>query len=180
LAKMVILDRDGVINHLQEEDITTVEGWDPISGSIEAINRLKKAGYLVTIASNHTGIAQGYYTEEDLQQMHEKMQRMLSTRGASVDGIFYCPHGPEANCICRKPKPGLLYQIAKEFDIELSNTAMVGDDISDIRAAKIANAKPVLVRTGKGEYTMQHFPEALDVPVYDDLAHFVRETLRQR
>jgi D-glycero-D-manno-heptose 1,7-bisphosphate phosphatase len=177
---MVILDRDGVINHLQGEDITTVEGWDPIAGSIEAINRLKKAGYLVTIASNHTGIAQGYYSEEDLQKMHEKMQRMLSTRGASVDGIFYCPHGPEANCICRKPKPGMLYQIAREFDIDLSHTAMVGDDISDIRAAKIANAKPVLVRTGKGEYTMQHFPEALDVPVYDDLAHFVRETLRQR
>jgi len=180
LAKMVILDRDGVINHLQEEDITTVEGWDPISGSIEAINRLKKAGYLVTIASNHTGIAQGYYSEADLLKMHEKMQHMLSIRGASVDGIFYCPHGPEANCICRKPKPGLLYQIAREFAIDLSNTAMVGDDISDIRAAKIANAKPVLVRTGKGEYTMQHFPEALDVPVYDDLAHFVRETLRQR
>jgi D-glycero-D-manno-heptose 1,7-bisphosphate phosphatase len=177
---MVILDRDGVINHLQEEDITTVEGWDPISGSIEAINRLKKAGYLVAIASNHTGIAQGYYTEEDLQKMHEKMQRMLSARGASVDGIFYCPHGPEANCICRKPKPGLLYQIAKAFDIDLSNTVMVGDSISDIRAAKMANAKPVLVRTGKGEYTMQHFPETLDIPVYDDLAHFVRETLRRR
>ena len=180
MAKMVILDRDGVISHLQEEDITTVEGWDPISGSIEAINRLKKAGYLVTIASNHTGIAQGYYSEADLHKMHEKMQRMLSVRGASIDGFFYCPHGPEANCICRKPKPGLLYQIAKEFDIDLSITAMVGDDISDIRAAKIANAKPVLVRTGKGEYTMQHFPEALDVPVYDDLSHFVRETLRQR
>ena len=177
---MVILERDGVINHRQEEDVTTVEGWDPISGSIEAINRLKKAGYLVTIASNHSGVARGHYSEDDLQKMHEKMQRMLSSRGASVDGIFYCPHGPESNCVCRKPKPGLLYQIAKEFDIDLSETSMVGESISDIRAAKIANAKPVLVRTGDGEYTMQHFPEALDVPVYDDLAHFVRETLRRR
>jgi D-glycero-D-manno-heptose 1,7-bisphosphate phosphatase len=180
LAKMVILERDGVINHRQEEDVTTVEGWDPISGSIEAINRLKKAGYLVTVASNHSGVARGHYSEDDLHKMHEKMQRMLSTRGASVDGIFYCPHGPESNCVCRKPKPGLLYQIAKEFDIDLSETWMVGESISDIRAAKIANAKPVLVRTGGGEYTMQHFPEALDVPVYDDLAHFVRETLRRR
>ncbi len=180
MAKMVILDRDGVINHRQDDDVTTVEGWDPISGSIEAINRLKKAGYLVTIASNNAGIAQGLYSEEDLQMMHEKMQAMLSTRGASVDGIFYCPHGPEANCICRKPKPGLLFQIAKQFDIDLSKTPLVGDDISDIRAAKMASAKPVLVRTGNGEYTMQHFPEALDVPVYDDLAHFVRETLRRR
>ena len=180
MAKMVILDRDGVINHLQEEDITTVDGWDPISGSIEAINRLKKAGYLVTIATNHSGVAKGYYTEEDLKLMHEKMQRMLATRGASVDGIFYCPHGPEANCICRKPKPGLLFQIAQRFDIDLTETPMVGDDIGDIRAANMASARPVLVRTGKGEYTMQNFPEALDVPVYDDLAHFVRDTLRRR
>jgi D-glycero-D-manno-heptose 1,7-bisphosphate phosphatase len=162
---MVILDRDGVINHLQEEDITTVESWDPISGSIEAINRLKKAGYLATIASNHTGITQGYYTEEDLQERHAKMQRMLSTRGARVDGIYYCPHGPEANCICRKPKPGLHYQLARKFDIDRSIKALVGDGISDIRAAIMANAKPVLVRTGTGEYTMRHFPEALDVPV---------------
>jgi len=177
---MVILDRDGVINHVADDDVTTVDGWDPIPGSIEAINRLKKAGYLVTIATNHSGIARGLYSENELQEMHEKMQQLLATRGASVDGIFYCPHGPEANCICRKPKPGLLFQIARQFDIDLSQTPMVGDNISDIQAAKMANAKPVLVRTGKGEYVMQHFPEALDVPVYDDLAHFVRETLRRK
>ena len=180
MTKMVILDRDGVISHVQEEDTTTVDGWDPISGSIEAISRLKKAGYLVTIASNHTGVSHGYYTDEALQLMHEKMQRMLSIRGASVDGIFYCPHGPEANCICRKPKPGLLYQIAQQFDIDLTQTLVVGDCISDVGAARMANALPILVRTGKGEYTMQHFPETLDVPVYNDLAHFVRETLRRR
>ena len=180
MTKMVILDRDGVISHVQGEDETTVDGWDPIAGSLEAISRLKKAGYLVTIASNHSGIAQGHYSEADLQKMHEKMQGILAMRGTSVDGIFYCAHGPEANCICRKPKPGLLFQIAKQFGIDLSQTPMVGDDIGDVQAAKMANAKPVLVRTGKGEYTMQNFPEALDVPVYDDLAHFVRETLRRK
>lgn len=180
MAKMVILDRDGVINHIGEDDISTVDSWDPIAGSIEAISRLKKAGYLVTIASNHSGIARGLYTETELQQMNEKMQRLLTTRGASIDGIFYCPHGPQANCICRKPKPGLLFQIAKQYEIELSETPLVGDNISDIQAAKMANAKPILVRTGKGEYVMQNFPEALDVPVYDDLAHFVRETLRRK
>jgi D-glycero-D-manno-heptose 1,7-bisphosphate phosphatase len=177
---MVILDRDGVINHLMDDDVTTVDGWDPIPGSIEAINRLKKAGYLVTIASNHSGIARGLYSETELQEMHEKMQKLLATRGASVDGIFYCPHGPEANCICRKPKPGMLFKIASQFNIDLSQTPVVGDNISDIQAARMANARPVLVRTGKGEYVMQHFPEALDVPVYDDLAHFVRETLRRK
>jgi len=177
---MVILDRDGVINHLMDDDVTTVDGWDPIAGSIEAISRLKKAGYLVTIASNHSGVARGHYSEADIQKVHDKLQKLLSTRGASIDGIFYCPHGPEANCICRKPKPGLLFQIAKKFNIDLSQTPMVGDNISDIKAARMANAKPVLVRTGKGEYVMQHYPEALDVPVYDDLAHFVRETLRRK
>jgi D-glycero-D-manno-heptose 1,7-bisphosphate phosphatase len=177
---MIIMERDGVISHRQADDGTTLEGWDPIAGSIEAINRLKKAGYLVTIASNHSGIARGHYNEEVLQKMHEKMQRMLSVRGASVDGIFYCPHGPESNCMCRKPKPGLLYQIAKQFGVDLSETPLVGDSISDVGAARMASAIPILVRTGNGEYTMQHFPEVLDVPVYDDLAHFVRETLRRR
>ncbi len=177
---MVILDRDGVINHPVEDGVSSFDGWDPISGSIEAISRLKKAGYLVTIASNQSGIARGLYNEGELQRMHDKLQKLLSNRGTSVDGIFYCPHGPEANCICRKPKPGLLFQIARKFAIDLSETPLVGDNISDIQAAKMANAKPILVRTGKGEYVMQHFPEALDVPVYDDLAHFVRETLRRR
>ena len=180
MDKMVILDRDGVINHLADDDVTTVHGWEQIPGSIEAIKRLKKAGYLVAIASNHSGIARGLYTEDELAQTYAKMQRLLEARGASVDGIFYCPHGPEANCICRKPKPGLLFQIAQQFEIDLSRTPLVGDEISDIRAAKMANAKPVLVRTGKGEYVMQNFPEALDVPVYDDLAHYVRDTLRRR
>ena len=180
MAKMVILDRDGVINHVAEDDVTTVDGWDPIPGSIEAINRLKKAGYLVTIASNHSGISRGLYAEKELQEMYAKMQRLLAARGASVDGIFYCPHGPEANCICRKPKPGLLFQIANQFKIDLAQTAVVGDDISDVKAAKMANAKPILVRTGKGEYVMQNFPEVLDVPIYDDLAHFVRHRLRRK
>ncbi len=180
MAKMIILDRDGVINHVAEDDIISVDDWDPISGSIEAISRLKKAGYLVTIASNQSGIARGLYDETTLQAMHAKLNKLLEARGVAIDGIFVCPHGPEANCICRKPKPGLLFQIAKQFSIDLSQTPLVGDNISDIQAAKMANAKPVLVRTGKGEYVMQHFPEALDVPVYDDLAHFVRETLRRK
>ena len=177
---MVILDRDGVINHLVENEVTSADDWEPIPGSIEAISRLKKAGYLVTIASNHSGIARGLYDEPELKRMHAKLQDLLEKRGASIDGFFYCPHGPEANCICRKPKPGLLFKIAKQFQIDLKRTPLVGDNISDIRAAIMASARPVLVRTGKGEYVMQHFPEALDVPVYDDLAHFTRETLRQR
>ena len=180
MRKMIILDRDGVINQDSDDYIKSADEWIPIPGSLEAINRLKKAGYLVTVATNQSGIARGLFKQEVLQQIHDKMHRLLAKRGASVDGIFYCPHGPKENCACRKPKPGLLFQIAKQFDIDLSETVFVGDSIGDIRAAEMANAKPALVRTGKGEQVMQNYPEALNVPVYDDLAHFVRATLRNR
>ena len=179
MAKMIILDRDGVINHAADGDITRVEDWDPIGGSIEAIVRLKKAGYLVTVASNHSGIARGLYGVDELRAMNARLEALLGARGASLDGIFTCPHGPADNCICRKPKPGMLFQIAGQFGIDLAETPFVGDNISDIKAARLANAIPVLVRTGKGEYVMQHYPEALDVEVYDDLAHFARATLRR-
>lgn len=179
MSRMVIIDRDGVINQDSDSYIKSADEWIPISGSLEAISRLKKAGYLVTVASNQSGLARGFYSEETLKQIHDKMKQMLAVRGASVDGIFYCPHGPEANCVCRKPKPGLLIQIAHQFDIDLSVTPFVGDSISDIQAAQMANALPVLVRTGKGEHVMQNYPEAVDVPVYDDLAHFVRDTLKK-
>ena len=119
MARMVILDRDGVINQDSEDYIKSPGEWVALPGSIEAINRLKKAGYLVTVASNHSGIARGLYDEKVLLAMNDKLNRLLSKRGTSIDGFFYCPHGPEANCICRKPKPGLLFQIAKKFNINL-------------------------------------------------------------
>ena len=178
MAQMVILDRDGVINHDSDDYIKSVDEWIPIPGSLEAIEQLKKAGYLVTVATNQSGIARGFYDEAVLQQIHNKMHGLLAERGISLDGVFYCPHGPWDNCSCRKPKPGLLFQIAKQFDIDLSVTPFVGNTISDIRAAEMANAIPILVGTGKGEYVTQNYPDAIDVPVYDDLAHFVRETLR--
>jgi D-glycero-D-manno-heptose 1,7-bisphosphate phosphatase len=177
---MIILDRDGVINQDSDDYIKNADEWIPIPGSLEAIKRLKKAGYLVTVASNQSGVARGLFSEDDLKQIHDKMHRMLAARGASVDGVYYCPHGPRGNCICRKPKPGLLIQIARQYEIDLSETPYVGDNIGDIKAAKMAHALPVLVRTGKGEYVMQNYPEAVNVPVYDDLAHFVRETLKKR
>jgi len=108
------------------------------------------------------------------------MEEQLAMRGTRIDGIFYCPHGSKDNCLCRKPKPGMLIQIAKKFNINLSETVFVGDNISDVKAAEMASAKPILVRTGKGEYVMQNFPETINVPVYDDLAHFVRETLKRQ
>ena len=96
MTKMIIIDRDGVINHDSSEYIKTVDEWVPIAGSIEAISRLKKAGYLVTVATNQSGIARGLFTEETLQKIHQKMENLLEARGAKLDGIFYCPHGPQA------------------------------------------------------------------------------------
>ncbi len=122
MPRMIILDRDGVINQDSDDYIKNADEWIPIPGSLEAIKRLKKAGYLVTIASNQSGIGRGLFSEDDLKAIDEKMHRMLDARGASVDGVFYCPHGPQANCICRKPKPGLLIQIAQKYDIDLSDT----------------------------------------------------------
>ena len=180
MSQMIILDRDGVINQDSNNYIKNADEWIPLPGSLEAIKRLKKAGYLVTVATNQSGIARGLFSEDDLKAIHDKMHRMLAARGVGIDGVFYCPHGPQENCICRKPKPGLLIQIARKFDINLSDTPYVGDNIGDIKAAEIANARPILVRTGKGEYVMQNYPEAINVPTYDDLAHFVRETLKNR
>jgi D-glycero-D-manno-heptose 1,7-bisphosphate phosphatase len=180
MSKMIILDRDGVINHDSNDYIKSPEEWMPIPGSLEAISQLKKAGYLVTIASNQSGIARGLFSEQTLKNIHAKMTTLLTILGVSIDGIYYCPHGPQTNCMCRKPKPGLLIKIANDFDIDLTQTPFVGDNISDINAAKMAKAKPILLRTGKGERVIQNYPEAANVPVYDDLAHFVRDTLKSR
>jgi len=177
MSKLVILDRDGVINHDSDDYIKTVDEWVPIHGSLEAISRLKRAGYQVAVASNQSGLARGYFTVDTLRAMHDKMESLLAQRGAGVDGIFYCPHGPDEGCNCRKPKPGLLLQIAKQFDIQLSNTFFVGDTQSDVLAARTAGAKPALVKTGKGQRTLEHHGPFEDAPIFDDLSHFVRDLL---
>lgn len=180
MARMVIIDRDGVINQDSDDYIKSPEEWIPLPGALEAISRLKKAGYLVTVASNQSGVARGLFSEETLAKIHQKMTSMLASRGTSIDGIYYCPHGPRENCLCRKPKPGMLIQIAQQFDINLSETPFVGDNIGDVRAAIIANAQPVLVRTGKGKDVILNYPETANIPIFDDLAHFVRDSLRKR
>ena len=177
MSRMIILDRDGVINQDSDAYIKNADEWIPVPGSLEAIRLLKKAGYLVTVASNQSGISRGLYSEHDLKQIDDKMHRMLAAQGTSIDDVFYCRHGPEANCRCRKPEPGLLIDIADKYNIDLSSTPFVGDSLVDIKAAENANAIPILVRTGKGENLMRNHPESVNLPVYDDLAHFVRETL---
>lgn len=178
MNRMVILDRDGVINHDSDDYIKSPDEWIPINGSLEAIYRLKKAGYLVTVATNQSGVGRGMFDLDTLQAIHDKFTALLTQRGCAIDGIFFCPHRPNDNCVCRKPKPGLLLQIAQQFQINLSETVFVGDTFSDIQAARMAGAKPALVKTGKGLDTIEKYGVFEDIGVYSDLAHFVREFLK--
>lgn len=169
--KLIILDRDGVINHDSDAYIKSREEWQPIDGSLEAIARLNHGGYTVVVASNQSGLARGYFDIETLSSMHMKMDEMLSKLGGQVDAIFYCPHGPDDGCSCRKPKPGMLLEIGQRFNVSLQDVIFIGDSISDIKAASNANAQSILVRTGKGvkaEKILQTEGRD-DVPVYDDL-----------
>lgn len=178
--KLIIIDRDGVINHDSDAYIKSEEEWQPIDGSLEAIARLNHGGYTVVVASNQSGLARGYFDIETLSAMHRKMDEMLSKVGGQVDAIFYCPHGPDDGCSCRKPKPGMLLDIGQRFNVSLKDVVFIGDSISDIKAASNANAKSMLVRTGKGVKAEKilHAEGKSDIPVYDDLATAVTAILK--
>ncbi len=177
--KLIILDRDGVINEDSDDYIKSTDEWIPIPGSLDAIARLNHAGYSVAIASNQSGIARGYFSLETLAAMNVKMNDMLSPLGGRVDAMFFCPHGPKDGCDCRKPRPGMLTEIGNRFQTGLSDVLFVGDNINDIKAAQAAGAKPVIVRTGKGEQTANSIAEnnMNNIPVYDDLAGVVNSIL---
>ncbi len=177
--KVIVIDRDGVINHDSDAYIKSAEEWLPLDGSLEAIARLNHGGYTVVVASNQSGLARGYFDIEALTAMHRKMEEMLAKVGGRVDAIFYCPHGPDDGCDCRKPKPGMLLEIGQRFNVPLKDVVFIGDSISDVKAAKSAHAKAMLVRTGKGvkaEKILQ--TECKEgVPVFDDLASAVTAIL---
>lgn len=171
--KLVILDRDGVINVDSEHYIRSPDDWHFIPGSIDAIALLNQKGYTLSIATNQSGLARGYYDEAMLEAIHQRMHWALATVGAKIDSIFYCPHGPEEACLCRKPKPGLLHQIAAHYQTTLTQVPFVGDSFRDIEAALNAGAKPRLVLTGNGEKTRRLHAQALEnVPCYTDLWSF--------
>ena len=176
--KIIILDRDGVINQDSDNFIKSVDEFIPLPGSVEAIAKLKHAGYKVYIATNQSGIHRGFYTTETLHAMHEKLSQQLKKYNVEIDGIEYCPHGPADHCDCRKPQPGMYLNIAKQENItDLSDVLVVGDSLRDLQAAQAVNAKPHLVRTGKGERTIKK-GEGLDgIPVYNDLSDFVNQLI---
>ena len=182
LVKLVILDRDGVINHDSDNYIKTVDEWLPIEGSIEAIAKLKNNGFKVAIATNQSGIGRGYYSVDTMHQMHQKMAGLLKPFNAEIDHIEFCPHTPDDNCACRKPKPGMIKAIQKQFNADLSNTYFVGDTLSDLSTADHAKTKFALVKTGKGEGIINRVLASdahKNIPVFSDLAHFVDVFIEQ-
>lgn len=181
--KLIVLDRDGVINHDSDDFIKSPDEWRPIDGSLEAIARLNHGGYTVAIASNQSGLAKGYLDLEVLTEIHKKMNDMLANVGGRIDAIFYCPHDSTDGCSCRKPKPGMLLDIGQRFNVPLKDVVFIGDSVSDIHTAVHAHAKGMLVRTGKGIKAekillSENDNEQPTVPVYDDLALAVTAILQ--
>jgi D-glycero-D-manno-heptose 1,7-bisphosphate phosphatase len=171
-GRVVILDRDGVINRDSEAYVKSPEEWHPLPGSLEAVAALNRAGYRVVVATNQSGLGRGLFTEETLGRIHERMTAALEEAGAKLSGIYYCPHRPDEGCVCRKPAPGLLHAIARDLDVVLEGVAMVGDKLTDVLAAEAVGARPILVRPA-GE----RLPERPDLEAYPDLASAVRAIL---
>lgn len=177
---LVILDRDGVINCDSPEFVKNADEWLPISGSIEAIAKLSKGGYTVTVASNQSGLARGLFDRNALRSMHRKLRRLVIAEGGHIDRIVVCPHGPKDGCRCRKPAPGLLLRLARHYGTSLAGVPAVGDSLRDLEAAAAAGAEPILVRTGNGTKAAESLPASLQsVPVFDDLAAVAKELLKR-
>jgi D-glycero-D-manno-heptose 1,7-bisphosphate phosphatase len=169
--RLVILDRDGVINEDSDTYVKSVEEWVPIGGSLDAMARLYHGGFRIAVASNQSGLARRLFTIDDLNAMHRRLCRELALLSAQVEAVFFCPHSPDANCDCRKPRPGLLSEIGARFQVDLTGVPCIGDSYRDLLAARSVGASPVLVRTGKGERTLRdHGHELGGVPVFGDLA----------
>jgi D-glycero-D-manno-heptose 1,7-bisphosphate phosphatase len=170
--KLIILDRDGTINYDSDAYIKSPEEWRPLEGSLEAIARLTQADYRIAVATNQSGIARGLFDTTTLIAIHNTMQRALGQVGGRIDAFFFCPHAADSACECRKPRPGMLIEIAKRFNVSLDDTYMVGDALRDLEAAAAAGAKPVLVLTGKGKKTQKEGGLPPGTIVFPDLAAF--------
>jgi D-glycero-D-manno-heptose 1,7-bisphosphate phosphatase len=171
VERLVIVDRDGVINEDSDEYVKGPEEWRPIPGSIEALARLSHGGYRICVVSNQSGLSRGLFGLAELNAMHRKLRDLLAAQGAQIEMIAFCPHHPTAGCACRKPNPGLLLAVGERLGVSLEGVPFIGDSMSDVLAARAAQMSPWLVRTGKGERTLEHEYESLDeVRLFPDLA----------
>lgn len=174
--RLVILDRDGVINRESDAFIKSPEEWIPIPGSLDAIARLGKAGYTVVVASNQSGVGRGLFDLKTLEAVHARMQAEIAKAGGGLDSIFCCPHKPEDGCDCRKPKTGLFKQIAERYHADLKGVPAIGDAARDVAAARSAGARPILVLTGRGREALETFPA---VEHYADLAAAASQLIKE-
>lgn len=166
--RYILLDRDGVINHDSDVFIKSPDQWIPIEGSLEAIALLNAHGYKVIVVTNQSGVARGLFDEIMLEKIHAKMRQLVSEKGGHITAIYYCPHGTDSECECRKPKAGLLKAFAADFHADLTTIAVIGDSLRDLQAADAAGAQPILVKTGKGKKTLIENPN-LNIPVFENL-----------
>jgi D-glycero-D-manno-heptose 1,7-bisphosphate phosphatase len=172
--KLIILDRDGVINQDSDLYIKSPEEWIPLPGSLEAIARLNQWGYRVVVATNQSGIGRGLFGMDTINAIHDKMIKAASHVGGSIDAIFFCPHTNADNCACRKPKPGMFEEIAARYNIDLAGVPAVGDSLRDLQAAASVGAQPLLVLTGKGKKTKLDPALPKDTQIFADLAAAVK------
>lgn len=168
--KLIILDRDGVINYDSAQFIKSPEEWKPIPGSLEAIAKLEEAGYRVVIATNQSGVGRGLFDMDTLNAINDKMIRMVGQAGGRIDAIFFCPHPADSPCECRKPKPGMFHQIAERFNVDLKGVPTVGDSLRDLQAGLAVGCTPYLVLTGKGTKTALDPLLPIGTKIFPDLA----------
>jgi D-glycero-D-manno-heptose 1,7-bisphosphate phosphatase len=176
-VKLIILDRDGVINHDSDQFIKAPDEWRPIPGSLEAIARLNHAGYRVVVATNQSGIGRGLFDTATLIAIHEKMHKSLAQVGGRVDAIFFCPHTADADCDCRKPRAGMLAEAGRRFHADLASVPCIGDGLRDLQAAEAVGGQPMLVLTGKGEKTLREGSFPKNTVIFPDLAFAVSALL---
>jgi D-glycero-D-manno-heptose 1,7-bisphosphate phosphatase len=175
-TRLVMIDRDGVINEDSGEFIKSVPEWRPIEGSLEAIAALHRAGWRVAVVTNQSGIGRGLYDEAMLAAIHDHMRAQVRAAGGELAGVYYCPHLPDAGCECRKPRPGMFRALERELGVAVRGAPYIGDRLSDIEAAEAVGARPLLVRTGTGAAT-ESLLGARTVPVFDDLLAAARALL---
>jgi D-glycero-D-manno-heptose 1,7-bisphosphate phosphatase len=169
-VKLIILDRDGVINYDSDKFIKSPDEWRPIPGSLEAIARLNHAGFRVVVATNQSGLGRGLFDMATLIAIHDKMHNALAHVGGRIDAVFYCPHTADSECECRKPKPGMFTEIGNRFGAELTGVPCVGDSVRDLQAAAAVEAQPILVLSGKGEKTLRDGVFPANTIIFPDLA----------
>ena len=168
--KIIVLDRDGVINFDSDQFIKKPEEWKPIPGSLEAIARLNESGWRVIVASNQSGVGRGLFDMDTLNAINEKMTKALGQAGGRLDAIFFCPHTADSTCDCRKPKPGMFLQIAERFNADMKDVPVVGDSLRDLQAGVAVGCKPYLVLTGEGSKTQTDPDLPEGTQIFPDLA----------